>query len=109
MKEEKQPLHTAYPKPDPYGALNMPLYLTAAYEFDSAEAIAFNSGMAAITNALLTVASAGSNIIPSPHFFGTFTEELRRQMDVRDTTIRFSVGLEDAEDLIHDIEGALKG
>ncbi|MCD8186374.1 MAG: PLP-dependent transferase [Rikenellaceae bacterium] len=107
MNEETL-LHTPYPEPDPYGALNMPVYLTAAYEFPTAESmepaftgqnadpvysrisnptvmhferriaratgaaevIAFNSGMSAITNALFAVASAGSNIVTSPHLFG---------------------------------------
>lgn len=30
-------LHTSYPKPDAYGALSMPVYNSAAYEFDTAE------------------------------------------------------------------------
>ena len=108
MKTETILLHTPYPQSDAYGALNIPVYQTAAFEFDSAEAmeraftgqttdpvysrisnptvrhfedrvkaitgaaeaIAFNSGMAAITNTLLAVASAGSNIVTSPHLFG---------------------------------------
>lgn len=95
-------------KPDPHGALNMPLYQTAAYEFETAEAMepaftgrsadhaysritnptvehfearvraatgafsvtAFNSGMAAIANLLMTVVRAGDNIVSSPHLFG---------------------------------------
>lgn len=103
-----QLLHTALPKDDPYGSLSMPVYNTAAYEFDSAEAMelafqgkvtehtysrisnptvqyfenriqtmtgalsvtALNSGMAAITNALITVAGAGKNIVTSVHLFG---------------------------------------
>lgn len=32
-------LHTSYPKPDPYGSLVMPVYNTAAFEFESAEAM----------------------------------------------------------------------
>jgi O-acetylhomoserine sulfhydrylase len=108
MKEETNLLHTPYPQADAYGALNIPVYQTAAFEFASAEAmelaftgqtadpvysrisnptvkhfedrikavtgasevIAFNSGMAAITNTLLAVASAGTNIVTSPHLFG---------------------------------------
>jgi O-acetylhomoserine (thiol)-lyase len=34
------------------------------------EVIAFNSGMAAIANTLMTVAYAGANIVTSPHLFG---------------------------------------
>lgn len=111
MKElsfESQVLHTPYEKEDAYGSLSMPVYHTAAYEFDSAEAMeaafcgrtsdyaysritnptveyferrvqmvtqamsvtALNSGMAAISNTLMTVAYAGSNIVTSSHLFG---------------------------------------
>jgi O-acetylhomoserine (thiol)-lyase len=101
-------LHTPYAKADAYNALSMPVYHSAAYEFDTAEQMelaftgkaadhtysritnptvqyfedrvrtitgafnvtALNSGMAAITNAILTVAKAGSNIVTSRHLFG---------------------------------------
>lgn len=101
-------LNTPLPKDDPYGSLSMPVYHTAAYEFESAEAMelafqgkvnehtysrisnptvqyfenrvqtltgalsvtALNSGMAAITNALITVAGSGKNIVSSRHLFG---------------------------------------
>lgn len=36
---EARLLHTPYEKPDAYNALSMPVYNTAAYEFDSAEAM----------------------------------------------------------------------
>ena len=32
-------LHTDYAKPDPYGSMAMPVYNTAAFEFESAEAM----------------------------------------------------------------------
>lgn len=105
---ESQILHTPYAKPDAYNALSMPVYNSAAYEFDSAEQMelaftgraadhtysritnptvqyfedrvrtitgafgvtALNSGMAAITNTILTLAKAGSNIVTSRHLFG---------------------------------------
>lgn len=35
-----QVIHTAYPKQDPYKSLQMPVYETNAYEFDTAEAMA---------------------------------------------------------------------
>lgn len=47
-------------------------------------------------------------IHPASTIFGLFTAGLRREMDVLDTTIRLSVGLEDADDLFEDIEQALK-
>lgn len=105
---EAQVLHTPYEKQDAYNALSMPVYNTAAYEFETAEAMeaafcgrttdhaysritnptvqyfedrvravtgamsvtALNSGMAAISNVLLTIGRAEANIITSPHLFG---------------------------------------
>lgn len=105
---EARVLHTSFEKPDAYNALSMPVYNTAAYEFDTAEAMeaafcgrtadyaysritnptvqyfedrvravtgamsvtALNSGMAAISNVLLTLGRAGANIVTSPHLFG---------------------------------------
>ena len=107
-KMETKLLHTPYTKPDVYNALSMPVYHSAAYEFESAEAMelafagktaehtysritnptvqhfedrvktltgafsvtALNSGMAAITNAIFTLAKAGANIVTSKHLFG---------------------------------------
>ena len=101
-------LHTPYAKPDAYNALSMPVYHSAAYEFDTAEQMelaftgraadhtysritnptvqyfedrvrtitgafsvtALNSGMAAISNAIITLAKSGSNIVTSRHLFG---------------------------------------
>ncbi|MBR6962476.1 MAG: O-acetylhomoserine aminocarboxypropyltransferase/cysteine synthase [Prevotella sp.] len=39
MKYETKILTTRYQKPDPYGALSMPVYYTAAFEFESAKAM----------------------------------------------------------------------
>ena len=46
-------------------------------------------------------------IHPASTIFGPFSAEERRAMDVLDTTIRLSVGLEDPDDLFADIEQAL--
>ena len=46
-------------------------------------------------------------IHPASTIFGPFTDEQRRSMDVLDTTIRLSIGLEDVDDLFADIEQAL--
>ncbi len=108
MSKQTIATNTKYSKKDPYGALSMPVYHCAAFEFDSAQAMAdafcgrvlepdysrvmnptvtffedrvkaltdaqnvfaFNSGMAAITNALIAVAQSGSNIVTSNHLFG---------------------------------------
>ncbi len=101
-------LHLAYEREEPYRALSMPVYHTASYDFQTAEAMeeafcgrsadyvysrianptvqyfeqrvqkmtgalgvmAFNSGMAAISNALVAVAQSGTNIVTSHHLFG---------------------------------------
>lgn len=47
-------------------------------------------------------------IHPASTIFGPFSDEERRAMDVLDTTIRLSVGLEDVDDLFADIEQALQ-
>lgn len=36
MNKQTQAIHTAFQRRDSYGALSMPVYHTAAYEFDSA-------------------------------------------------------------------------
>ncbi|MDR3252855.1 MAG: PLP-dependent transferase [Tannerella sp.] len=99
---------TKYAKPDVHGAINMPVYRNAAFEYPDSQSIAdafafrtdlhtysrisnptvanfeakiqqasgaenvmaLASGMAAISNTFLTIASAGNNIVSSPHLFG---------------------------------------
>jgi O-acetylhomoserine (thiol)-lyase len=46
-------------------------------------------------------------IHPASTIFGPMTAAQRRSMDVLDTTIRLSIGLEDVEDLFEDIKQAL--
>lgn len=46
-------------------------------------------------------------IHPASTIYGAFTDEQRREMDVNDTTIRLSIGLEDVYDLLDDIKQAL--
>ena len=46
-------------------------------------------------------------IHPASTIFGNFDENTRQQMDVRETTIRISVGLEDVDDIFEDIKQAL--
>ena len=46
-------------------------------------------------------------IHPYSTIFGNFSTEQRRQMDVRPTTIRLSVGLEEVDDLFEDIRQAI--
>ncbi len=47
-------------------------------------------------------------IHPASTIFGNFTDEERRDMDVLDTTVRLSVGLEDMDDVFQDIQQAVK-
>lgn len=46
-------------------------------------------------------------IHPASTIFGAFSESMRKSMDVKDTTIRLSVGLEDVDDLFEDIKQAV--
>ncbi|MDO4164139.1 MAG: aminotransferase class V-fold PLP-dependent enzyme [Bacteroides sp.] len=46
-------------------------------------------------------------IHPASTIFGNFTDRQRQSMDVLDTTIRLSIGLEDVDDLFEDIRQAL--
>jgi O-acetylhomoserine (thiol)-lyase len=46
-------------------------------------------------------------IHPASTIFGNFSEQQLVEMDVRQTTIRLSIGLEDKEDILADIEQAL--
>lgn len=124
---EAQLLHTPYAKADAYNALSMPVYNTAAYEFETAEAMeeafcgrtadhaysritnptvqyfedrvraitgaqsvtALNSGMAAITNVLMTIAREGANIVTSPHLFGNSYSLMRTTLAAFGVEARF--------------------
>ena len=108
MKKQTQAVCTHFPHADVYGAISMPVYHTAAYEFENAtvmadafcgrsdypdysrvanptvsfferkvkemtgahDVIALTSGMAAISNTLMTLAESGKNIVASRHLFG---------------------------------------
>ena len=48
-------------------------------------------------------------IHPASTIFGLFPDKMKRAMDVYDTTIRLSIGLEDVDDLFEDIKQALEG
>lgn len=47
-------------------------------------------------------------IHPASTIFGNFSDEERRKMDVLDTTVRISVGLEDMDDVFEDIRQAIR-
>lgn len=46
-------------------------------------------------------------IHPASTIFGPFTDEERRAMDIHETTVRLSVGIEDTDDIFDDIRQAL--
>lgn len=68
----------------------------------------FINGLKLIRRATNLFDSKSLAIHPASTIFGPFTDEQRRSMDVLDTTIRLSIGLEDVDDLFEDIEQALK-
>jgi len=120
-------LNTPYGKEDVYGALSMPIYQSAAFEFETAEAMeaaftgrsedhtysritnptvqyfesrvqtitnalsvtAVNSGMAAITNAIITLAQTGSNIVTSKYLFGNTFSFFSATMAAFGVEVRF--------------------
>ena len=47
-------------------------------------------------------------IHPASTIFGTFSEQERLELDIFDTTIRLSIGLEDADDIFEDLKQALQ-
>ena len=47
-------------------------------------------------------------IHPASTIFGLFSEEKLKEIDVKQTTIRLSIGLEDPTDIINDIKQALE-
>ena len=47
-------------------------------------------------------------IHPWSTIFGNFTDEQKRELDIFDTTIRLSIGLEDVEDIYDDLRQALE-
>jgi O-acetylhomoserine (thiol)-lyase len=46
-------------------------------------------------------------IHPESTIYGTFSSDMKKVIGIEDDLIRFSVGLEDSEDLKQDIENAL--
>jgi O-acetylhomoserine (thiol)-lyase len=116
-----------YAKPDVHGAINMPVYRNAAFEFDDSQIIAaafqhrtdlhtysrisnptvanfeekikqasgaesvvaLASGMAAISNTFLCIASAGDNIVTSPHLFGNTFSFLKFTLSFFGVEVRF--------------------
>ncbi len=121
-------LNVPYPKNDPHKSLQIPLYESVAFEFDSAEQIeasfkgeyvahaysrsssptveyfelklktltnsfavlAVSSGMAAISNTILSVTKAGENIIAGKQLFGHTMSLFQQTMPDFGIEVRFS-------------------
>lgn len=128
-------------KKDAHGAISMPIYRNAAFEFESSEAIAnafqykesahtysrisnptvenlemkiksasgadnvmvVSSGMAAISNAFLTLAYAGCNIVSSPHLFGNTFSLLKITLAEFGVEVRF-VNTDNLEEIANAID-----
>lgn len=77
-------------------------------DLDSREAcFRFINGLKLIHRATNLFDNRTLAIHPASTIFGNFTAEERAAMDILDTTIRISVGLEDVDDLFEDIRQAL--
>jgi len=72
-----------------------------------AKCFAFMNGLKLIKRATNLFDNKSLAIHPDSTIFGTFPQSVRQEMDVRDTTIRLSVGLEEVEELLNDIRQSL--
>ncbi len=85
-------------------------YPGAMFTFDLAsrkECFSFLNRLKMIRRATNLFDNKSLAIHPASTIYGTFTEELRRHMDISQQTIRLSVGLESTADLLRDIRQAL--
>lgn len=136
MKKQTRAIDTPFARRDAYGALGMPVYHTAAYEFETAadmadaftgrvlapdysrvmnptvscledrvkaiagakDVMAMSSGMAAISNTLLSLSAAGKNIVTSRHLFGNTFALVNRSLRRFGVEARFC-DLTDLEEL----------
>lgn len=98
---------------NPYHALARKLFGSTAgamitIELESQEAcIQFINRLKLIRRATNLFDNKTLAIHPASTIFGPFTDQQRKEMDVLDTLIRLSIGLEDTDDLFEDIRQAL--
>lgn len=137
-------INCRYAKADTHGAIAMPVYRNAAFEFPHSQAIAaafqykeevfshtysritnptvenleqkikaasgadnvmsVASGMAAISNTFMSIASAGSNIVASPHLFGNTFSFLKFTLAAFGVEVRF-VDTDNIEKIAAAIDG----
>ena len=84
------------------------LYAYITIDLESKEAcFAFINRLKLIRRATNLFDNKTLAIHPASTIFGPFTDKQRQDMDVLDTTIRFSIGLEDVDDLFDDVRQAL--
>ncbi|MBP5372049.1 MAG: PLP-dependent transferase [Bacteroidales bacterium] len=76
---------------------------------DKQHAFAFIDNLKLISRATNLFDSKSLAIHPASTIFGAFAGSQRRAMNVRDNTVRLSIGLEDVKDLYNDIVQAVKG
>ncbi|MDJ0646033.1 MAG: aminotransferase class I/II-fold pyridoxal phosphate-dependent enzyme [Flavobacteriaceae bacterium] len=80
-----------------------------SFELDeNIDAIAFKTNLELIKPSMSLAGVESTIIFPSMASHALLTPEQRAEIGISDQLIRFSVGIEDAEDLIQDIEQALK-
>lgn len=76
MKKQTIAIHTPYTRPDTYGSPRISNPTVTNFEqrvkalTEAMHVTAFNSGMAAISTALLALVTHGKNIVTSHHLFG---------------------------------------
>ena len=75
---------------------------------DKQHAFDFIDNLKLISRATNLFDSKSLAIHPASTIFGAFAGSQRRAMNVRDNTVRLSIGLEDVKDLYDDIVQAIK-
>jgi methionine-gamma-lyase len=75
-------------------------------------ALATASGMAAISTAILSVVQTGDHVVAARQLYSAtyyiVSREERQQAGISDGLVRLAVGIEDADDLIADLDQALQ-
>lgn len=136
-------LHTPFPKKDPHGSLNFPVYDNVAFEADNAEELeaafkgdiqrhvytritnptveyfeakiqnltnafavtAMSSGMAAISNLIMTIGKAGDNILTTKHLFGNTLSLFEKTLKPFNLLVKYA-DLTDMEEVAGQVDSA---
>lgn len=116
LKETPGVVKVGYPglKSDPFHTIFTQLYGDKAGAMitfdlpDKESCIRFINALKMVHRATNLFDNRTLAIHPASTIFGTISPETRREMDVLDTTIRLSIGLEDTDDIYADLEQAIK-